>query len=76
MGVNITLSVLQNILSRVFNKIIVAGTLRMFMSSTEITTTLPQMFNLFRPLGLRHMLVLVLNNNNEVRKYNSAFENN
>ena len=42
--------------------------LRPIMNTTPITclhsTSLPQMFNLFRALGLRHMIVL--NDNNEV----------
>merc|ERR1719410_1966977 len=42
--------------------------LRPIMNTTPITclhsTCLPQMFNLFRALGLRHLLVL--NDNNEV----------
>ena len=46
--------------------------LRPIMNTTPITclhsTSLPQMFNLFRALGLRHMLVL--NDNNEVSLFN------
>ena len=45
------------------------------MNTTPITclhsTSMPQMFNLFRALGLRHMLVL--NDNNEVSNNDLSF---